>query len=80
MGTKNGGPDHNIRFPRTRLVKLAYFIERDLYQLILVQTPPNHSWKNPVERVMSNLNLGLQGVGVVREKMPTMEEKINAAF
>lgn len=61
----DGGPDHNICFPWTQLVQLAYFLERDLDQLILLQTPPHHSWKNPAERIMSNLNLALQGVGVV---------------
>ena len=55
----DGGPDHNVRFVRTQLVQTAYFLARDLDLLISVQTPPNHSWKNPA--VMSNLNLGLQG-------------------
>ncbi|KAJ8043479.1 hypothetical protein HOLleu_10577 [Holothuria leucospilota] len=75
----DGGPDHNIRFARTQLTKIAYFLTRDLDMLVSVQTPPHHSWKNPAERVMSNLNLGLQGVGVMRSEMPTMEEKIRSA-
>ncbi|CAB4039823.1 Hypothetical predicted protein, partial [Paramuricea clavata] len=57
----DGGSDHNLRFLRTQLSQVAYFLERDLDMLILVQTPPQHSWKNPTERVMSNLNLALQG-------------------
>ncbi|XP_072045612.1 LOW QUALITY PROTEIN: uncharacterized protein [Amphiura filiformis] len=46
--------------------------------LVSVQTPPHHSWKNPAERCMSNLNLGLQGVGVMRRALPTMEQKIKS--
>ncbi len=46
-------------------MQIAYFMEHNFDLLSLVQTP-HHSWKNPAERVMPNLNLGLQGVGVMR--------------
>ena len=36
-----------------------------------VRTPPYNSWKNPAERVMSELNLPLQTVGIIRQKLPT---------
>ena len=75
----DSGPDHNIRFARTQLVKIAYFLQRDLNMLVSVQTPPHHSWKNLAERVMSNLNLGLQGVGVMRDEMATLEPTIKSA-
>ena len=64
----DGGPDHNLRYTRTQLTQIAYFLKRDLDVLVLVQTLPHHSWKNPAERVMSNLNLGLQGVGLCELK------------
>ena len=39
-----------------------------------VKTAPYHSWKNPCERVNCILNLGLQSVGLMREKMtPDLE-------
>lgn len=75
----DGGPDHNLRFLRTQLAQIAYFLERDLDMLTCVQTPPHHSWKNPAERVMSNLNLGLQGVGVMRAETATMEPQLKGA-
>ena len=75
----DGGPDHNLRFPRTQLAQIAYFMQRNLDLLILVQTPPNHTWKNPVERVMSNLNLALQGIGVMRIRTKSMEQHLQAA-
>ena len=30
------------------------------------RTAPCHLWKNPVERIMSTVNLGLQSVGIMR--------------
>lgn len=36
-----------------------------------VRTLPYNSWKNPAERVMSELNLALQTVGIMQQKMPT---------
>lgn len=75
----DGGPDHNLRFTRTQLCQIAYFLARDLDVLNLVQTPPHHSWKNPAERVMSNLNLGLQGVGIMRQETATMERELKGA-
>ena len=33
------------------------------------RTAHNHSWKNPIERIMSLLNIGLQCVGLMRGKM-----------
>ena len=36
-----------------------------------VRTPPYNSWKNPAEQVMSELNLALQAVGMMREKLVT---------
>lgn len=75
----DGGPDHNLRFPRTQLAQIAYFTQRNLDLLILVHTTPNHSWKNPAERVMSNLNLALPGISVMRVRTKSMEQHLQAA-
>jgi hypothetical protein len=37
--------------------------------MVVMRTAPTQSWANPVERVMSILNLGLQGVALAREEM-----------
>ena len=76
---RDGGPDHNLRYPRTQLAQIAYLMEHNLDYLSLVQTPPHHSWKNPAERVMSNLNLALQGIGVMRTAAPTVELQLKSA-
>ena len=43
------------------------FLKLDLDLLCAARTAPSHSWRNPVERVMSTLNLGLQCVGLMRK-------------
>ena len=74
----DGGPDHKNTFLRVQLSLIAMFIALDLDYLVAVRTPPGHSWKNPVKRIMSILNLGLQGVTIVCENMSDeMEDLFN---
>ena len=42
--------------------------------LIAMRIAPYHSWTNPAERIMSILNLGLQGVALVRDAMSLESE------
>ena len=65
----DGGPDHRVKFLSVQLSYIALFLTRDLDYLVAVKTPPYNSWKNPAERVMSELNL--QTVGIIRQKLPT---------
>lgn len=37
--------------------------------LVAAQTAPQNSYRNPVEHIMSVLNIGLQSVGVMRKEM-----------
>ena len=64
----DGGPDHRVNFLSVQLSYVALFLTRDLDYLVAVRTPPYNSWKNPAERVMSELNLALQTVGIMRQK------------
>ena len=52
-----------------QLSLIALFRNLNLDCLVACRTAPNHSWKNPVERMMSIVNLGLQCVGLMRDKM-----------
>ncbi|PKC59726.1 hypothetical protein RhiirA1_426666 [Rhizophagus irregularis] len=61
----DGGPDHHCTYTRVQLLYICLFLALDLDYLVAVRTPPQHSWKNPVERIMSILNLGLQSVGLM---------------
>ena len=64
----DGGPDHRITYVSVQVSLIAVFLILDLDFICAVRTAPSHSWGNPVERVMSTLNLGLQCVGLMREK------------
>ena len=44
--------------------------------LIAMRTAPAQSWTNPAERIMSILNLGLQGVALLRDQMSSEMEDL----
>jgi len=48
---------------------IALFLNLNLDFLVACRTAPNHFWRNPVERIMSLLNIGLQCVGIMRSKV-----------
>jgi hypothetical protein len=45
---------------------LSSTLEPDLDTMVVMRSAPTHSWANPMERAMSVLNLGLQGVALAR--------------
>lgn len=61
----DGGPDHRLTFFSVQLTLVALFLNLNLDLLVVGRTAPNHSWRNPVERIMSVINLGLQCVGMM---------------
>ena len=72
----DGGPDHRVTYICVQMALIALYLKLDLDLLVAVRTPPGHSWKNPVERIMSILNLGLQCIGLMRNEMSEESEKI----
>jgi len=72
----DGGPDHQVKYIKTQIAFISLFLALDLDYLVAVRTPPGHSWKNPVERIMSILNLGLQCVGLICQEMDGELEEI----
>ena len=62
----DGGPDHRLTYLSVKASLISLFLFLDLDYLIVARTALQHSWRNPVERVMSTLNLGLQCVGLAR--------------
>ena len=65
----DGGPDHRVTYGPVQLGLISLFCKLDLDYLCAASTAPSHSWRNPVERIMSTLNLGLQSVHLMREEM-----------
>ena len=64
----DGGPDHRLTYISVQLSLVALFVNLNLDFLCACRTPPYHSWKNPVERIMSIVNVGLQCVGIMRQE------------
>ena len=50
------------------------FLRGDFDLLVAARIASQQSWMNPVERIMSILNLGLQGVIIVHESMSNKME------
>ena len=71
----DGGPDHRLTYVSSQLSLIALFLKLDLDVLVAGRTAPSHSWANPVERIMSILNLGMQCIGLMREKCEDHIEK-----
>ena len=69
----DGGPDHRLTYYSVKCALICLFIDLDLDFLVAARTAPGHSWINPVERVMSILNLALQNVAIAREPTENME-------
>ena len=62
----DGGPDHRLTYLSVQLSLISLFLTLDLDYLCACRTAPYHSCRNPVERLMSIVNSGLQSVGMMR--------------
>ena len=71
----DGGPDHRLTYLSVQLSLIALFLSLNIDILIAGRTAPSHSWANPVERIMSIVNLGLQCIGIMRSKISDDAEK-----
>ncbi len=71
----DGGPDHRTTYLSVQIALICLFLTLDLDMLVAARTAPHHSFRNPVERIMSLLNIGLQSVGVMRQRMSDEMEK-----
>ena len=53
----DGRRDHCLTYHSMQLSLILVFVNLDLDMLIAARTAPGHSWANPVERLMSLLDL-----------------------
>ena len=74
----DGGPDHRLTFLSVNLSLIALYRKLNLDYLCAARTAPYHSYRNPVERIMSIVNLGSQSVALARRLMPD-EMEVEAA-
>lgn len=64
----DGGTEHRNILIKVQLSLIAVFKLLNLDMLVSCRCAPGQSWSNPVERIMSILNIGLQNVSTEREK------------
>lgn len=62
----DGGPDRNPQFTSVKLAYTALALVLGIPKLVLMRTAAGQSFTNPVERCMSLVNLGLQGIATSR--------------
>lgn len=72
----DGGTDHRNNVQSVQCSLICIFKELDLELLVAARCAPGQSWTNPVERVMSVLNLGLQNCSLSRTACDDDIEKI----
>ncbi|PKY33751.1 hypothetical protein RhiirB3_395051, partial [Rhizophagus irregularis] len=65
----DSGPDHRTTFGSVQISLICLFLRGNFDLLIALRTALYHSWANPAERIMSIINLELQGVAIMRESM-----------
>ncbi len=53
----DGGSDHRLTYLSAQLSLIALFLNLNVDFLCVARTAPNQSWRNPVERMMSIVNL-----------------------
>ena len=75
----DGGPDHRLTYHSVKLSLIVLFKNLNLDLLVAGRTAPGHSWLNPVERIMSTLNIALQNTALARsecsaEKVPGLKQ------
>ena len=75
----DGGPDHRLTYLSVKISLICLFLSCDFDYLCACRTAPCHSWRNPAERVMSIVNLGLQAVGLMRQELSDTEEALIAS-
>lgn len=72
----DGGPDHRTTYGSVQVALIGVFKRYDLDLLVACRTTPGQSFINPVERIMSLLNLGLHGVALERSEMSVENEAL----
>ena len=65
----NGGGDRKVDFLSVKKALISKFLIHDLDEIIVCRTAAGSSYRNTVERIHAVANLGLQSVGMTRQKM-----------
>ena len=73
----DGGGDQRVNYLSIKKALIGMFLVHDLDELIIRHTATGHSYRNPAELIHAIADLGLQSVGMMRQKMsPDMENLV----
>ena len=75
----DGGPEHRTNFLSVKIAAIALQKSLNADMVLALRTAPGHSFRNPPERVNCILNIGLYGIGVMRQRIfnkPQFERKL----
>jgi hypothetical protein len=73
----DGGPDRNNTFVNVQLACYSLTKQLEIEKLILMRTEPGQSHVNPVKRVMSVLNLALEGYATAWESAVQQSSRLS---
>ena len=76
----DGGPEHRTTFLTVKPAAIYLYKSLNLDMILHLRTAPGHSYRNPPERVNCIQNLGLYGIGSMRQQVyehPEFEKKIS---
>ncbi|XP_060552756.1 uncharacterized protein LOC132714041 [Ruditapes philippinarum] len=71
----DGGTDHRNTLASVQCSAVCLFKELNVDMLVMCRCAPGHSWRNPAERIMSLLNIGLQNCSLERQQCNDEIEK-----
>ena len=72
----DAGPDRSLKRPSVQLAMTMFFLKSDLDMLVVARTAPRLSFYNPVERVMSAINFGLQNTALCMDNCPHVKKPL----
>ena len=73
----DGGPEHRTTFLSVKIAMISLQKYLNLDQILAVRTAPGHLYRNPAEKVNCVLNLGLYGIGCMRQGSSDIEFEEN---
>ena len=63
----DGGPEHRTTYLSVKIAMICLQKYLDLDQVLAVRTAPGHSYRNSAEKINCLLNIGLYGIGCMRQ-------------
>ena len=63
----DGGPEHQTTYISVKIAMICLQKYLDLDQVLAVRTAPGHSYRNSAEKINCLLNIGLYGIGCMRQ-------------